>query len=40
MDRFEQIGQEISPAAYVERMAELFSELRRVVKTQPVPCGW
>ena len=28
----EQIGQEISPAAYVERMAELFSELRRVVK--------
>ena len=27
-----QIGQEISPAAYVERMAELFSELKRVVK--------
>ena len=27
-----QIGQETSPAAYVERMAELFVELKRVVK--------
>ena len=27
-----QIGQEASPAAYVERMAELFAALRRVVK--------
>ncbi len=28
-----QIGQESSPAAYVERMTELFAELRRVVKS-------
>ena len=28
-----QIGQEISPAAYVERLAELFEELKRVVKS-------
>ncbi len=28
----EQIGQEISPAAYVERLCELFTELKRVVK--------
>ncbi len=27
-----QIGQEVSPAGYVERIAELFGELRRVVK--------
>jgi len=29
-----QIGQEVSPAAYVERLAELFSELKRVVKPE------
>ncbi len=34
----DQIGQEISPAAYVERMAELFSELQRVVK--PSGSAW
>ncbi|QEG21261.1 DNA-methyltransferase [Mariniblastus fucicola] len=28
----DQIGQEISPAAYVERLSELFDELKRVVK--------
>lgn len=28
----EQIGQEVSPAAYVERLCELFEELQRVVK--------
>lgn len=28
----DQIGQEISPAAYVERIGELFQELKRVVK--------
>ena len=33
-----QIGQEISPAAYVERMTELFTELRRVVK--PTGSAW
>ena len=33
-----QIGQEISPAAYVERMAELFTELKRVVK--PTGSAW
>jgi site-specific DNA-methyltransferase (adenine-specific) len=27
-----QIGQEVSPAAYVERLCELFAELKRVVK--------
>lgn len=34
----QQIGQEISPAAYVERMAELFTELKRVVK--PTGSAW
>lgn len=34
----QQIGQEISPAAYVERLAELFSELKRVVK--PTGSAW
>ncbi|MFT5299744.1 MAG: DNA modification methylase [Mariniblastus sp.] len=34
----QQIGQEVSPAAYVERMAELFSELKRVVK--PTGSAW
>ena len=34
----QQIGQETSPAAYVERMAELFSELKRVVK--PTGSAW
>ncbi len=29
----EQIGQEVSPAAYVERLAELFTELLRVTKS-------
>ncbi len=33
-----QIGQEISPAAYVERMQELFAELKRVVK--PTGSAW
>ena len=33
-----QIGQEMSPAAYVERMAELFTELKRVVK--PTGSAW
>ena len=33
-----QIGQELSPAAYVERMAELFTELKRVVK--PTGSAW
>ena len=33
-----QIGQEISPAAYVERMQELFAELKRVVK--PSGSAW
>jgi site-specific DNA-methyltransferase (adenine-specific) len=33
-----QIGQEISPAAYVERLAELFTELKRVVK--PTGSAW
>ena len=28
----DQIGQEVSPAAYVERLSELFEELKRVVK--------
>ena len=28
----DQIGQEVSPAAYVERLCELFTELKRVVK--------
>jgi len=28
----DQIGQEVSPAAYVERLGELFEELKRVVK--------
>ena len=28
----DQIGQEVSPAAYVERLCELFRELKRVVK--------
>ncbi len=28
-----QIGQELSPAAYVQRLTELFSELQRVVKS-------
>jgi site-specific DNA-methyltransferase (adenine-specific) len=34
----DQIGQEISPASYVERMAELFTELKRVVK--PTGSAW
>jgi DNA modification methylase len=34
----QQIGQEMSPAAYVERMAELFTELKRVVK--PTGSAW
>ena len=29
-----QIGQEVSPSGYVERLSELFEELRRVVKPQ------
>lgn len=33
-----QIGQEISPSAYVERLVQLFAELRRVVK--PTGCVW
>jgi site-specific DNA-methyltransferase (adenine-specific) len=33
-----QIGQEISPDAYVERLAELFAELKRVVK--PTGSAW
>ena len=33
-----QIGQEISPAGYVERLAELFAELKRVVK--PTGSAW
>jgi len=33
-DSDDQIGQEISPAAYVERLAELFLELKRVVKPE------
>ncbi len=33
-----QIGQEISPAGYVERIAELFTELKRVVK--PTGSAW
>lgn len=33
-----QIGQEASPAAYVERLVELFSELKRVVK--PTGSAW
>ncbi len=37
-DSKHQIGQEISPAAYVERMAELFAELKRVVK--PSGSAW
>ena len=28
----DQIGQEVSPAAYVERLTELFVELKRVVR--------
>ena len=34
----QQIGQEISPAGYVERLAELFTELKRVVK--PTGSAW
>ena len=34
----QQIGQELSPDAYVERMAELFAELKRVVK--PTGSAW
>ena len=34
----QQIGQEISPAAYVERIVELFQELQRVVK--PTGAAW
>ncbi len=34
----DQIGQEISPDAYVERLSELFSELKRVVK--PTGSAW
>jgi site-specific DNA-methyltransferase (adenine-specific) len=33
-----QIGQEISPSAYVERLVELFEELKRVVK--PTGSAW
>ena len=33
-DSKHQIGQEVSPAAYVERLAELFAELKRVVKPE------
>lgn len=33
-----QIGQEVSPAAYVERLVELFVELKRVVK--PTGSAW
>lgn len=33
-----QIGQEASPAAYVERLVELFSELKRVLK--PTGSAW
>jgi len=33
-----QIGQEVSPAAYVERLCELFTELKRVVK--PTGSAW
>jgi site-specific DNA-methyltransferase (adenine-specific) len=29
----EQVGQEVSPAAYVERLTEIFGECRRVLKT-------
>ncbi len=37
-DSEQQIGQEISPAGYVERIAELFTELKRVVK--PTGSAW